>query len=259
MRYNINYISKGGSNPNGKVILEEAKITEDSGNETDESYNFKEEYIKNNVVPNEEGLVGIVLNGSYGGFSISAYAVKKLGINDDSSKDDAASIKEESDDAASIKEESDDDSSVLSDEIDRFNPALVKLVEDENEDGKINGSNAKLYVEYIPFEYYEPALLDRYSWDGEYFRVHEYDGAESIILNRDKMNIIKLLIKIHNVVDSEKKCEKKIQILEDILNLPEGKEFTIGNIVEHSKFVTGFGEEYERAKERFEEDLKKII
>ena len=248
MRYNINYISKGGSNPDGKVTLEETKITEDSGNiledernETDESYNFKEEYIKNNVVPNEEGLVGIVLNGSYGSFKISAYAVKKLGINDDSSKDDVADIK--------------DDSSLRGNEIDRFNPALVKLVEDENEDGKINGGSAELYIEYIPFEYYEPAFLNGYSWDGEYFRAHEYDGAESIILNRDKMNIIKLLIKIHNVVDSEKECEKKIQILEDILNLPEGKEFTIGNIVEHSKFVTDFGEEYKRAKESFEEAL----
>lgn len=243
MRYNINYNSKGGSNPDGKVILEEAKITEDQRNETDESYNFKEEYIKNNVVPNEEGLVGIVLNGNYGGFGISAYAVKKLGINDDSSKDDAASI----------KEGSDDDSSVHSGEIDRFNPALVKLVEDENGDGKINGSGADLYVEYIPFEYYEPAILDGYSWDGEYFRVHEYDGVESIILNKDKMDIIKLLRKIRDVVDSGEECEKKIQILEDILNLPEGQEFTIGNIVEHSKFVTGFGEEYFRSKESFEE------
>ena len=242
MRYNINYNSKGGSNPDGKVILEEAKITEDQRNETDESYNFKEEYIKNNVVPNEKGLVGIVLNGSFGGFSISDYAVKKLGINDDSSKDDVADI----------KEESDDDSSLRGNEIDRFNPALVKLVEDENEDGKINGSSARLYVEYIPFEYYEPALLDGYSWDGEYFRVEEYDGAESIVLNEDKMNIIKLLGKVRDVVNSEGDFEKKIQILEGILNLPEGKEFTIGNIVEHSKFVPGFGEEYLEAEKRFE-------
>ena len=200
-----------------------------------------------------------MLNGSFGGFSISEYAVKKLGINDDSSKDDVADIKEESNDVADIKEESDDDnsvgddySSVTNNEIDRFNPALVKLVEDENEDGKINGGYAELYVEYIPFEYYEPAILDGYSWDGEYFRVHEYDGVESIILNKDKMDIIKLLRKIRDVVDSGEECEKKIQILEDILNLPEGKEFTIGNIVEHSKFVTGFGEEYFRSKESFE-------
>lgn len=241
MRYNINYINRGGSNPDGKVILEEAKITEDQRNETDESYNFKEEYIKNNVVPNEEGLVGIVLNGSYGSFKISAYAVKKLGINDDSSKDDVADIK--------------DDSSLRGNEIDRFNPALVKLVEDENEDGKINGGSAELYIEYIPFEYYEPALLNGYSWDGEYFRVEAYDGTEGIVLNEDKMDIIKLLGKVRDVMNSEKECDEKIQILDDILNLPEGKEFTIGNIVEHSKFVTGFGEEYFRSKESFEKDL----
>ncbi|MGB0541668.1 MAG: hypothetical protein ACPGJP_03065 [Hyphomicrobiales bacterium] len=222
MRYYINYINKGGSKPDGKVILEETKITDELSDVLAENeYNFKEEYIKNNVVPNDEGMVGIVINTSFGGFWLSDYAYEKLGI-------DRYDV-----------------------DIDRFNPALVKLVEDENEDGKINKNSAKLVVKYIPFEYYQPAKLSMGNWKGEYFSIEEYDGLERIILDKDKMDIIKLLGKIRDVVNSGEECERKIQILEDILNIPE---FTIRAIVEHSKLVTNFGEEYFKAKLRFEEE-----
>ena len=217
MRYYINYFNKGGSNTdNFEVLVEKEKS---------ESYDFKEEYKKNNVVPNEEGEVGIVLNEKFGGFGLSNYALKKLGIEDEGRIN-----------------------------VDRFNPALVKLVEDENQDGKINGDYARLDVEYIPFEYYEPAKFGRgYSWDAEYFKIQEYEGSEAIELNFDKMNIINLLKKMRDVVNSEVSSKKKIQIFENILNIP-GDEFTISKIVENSNYVPDFGEEYFKSKSNFDKN-----
>lgn len=219
MRYYINYVNKGGSNTGKVEVLAEK--------ETIEIYDYKAEYKKNNVVPNEYGKVGIVLNCGNGEFHLSEYIEDKLGI--------------ESSELITFEHE-----------IDRFNPALVKLIEDENKDGKLNEFNVAYCVKYIPFEYYQPTKLDYGSYYGEYFNIIEYDGNESIDLLEEKMNTIKLLEKIRDIVNStESELDEKIQIIHDILNVP-GDKFTISDIIEHSKYVANFGEKYFEAKSSFD-------
>ena len=211
MRYYIDYVNKGGSN------TEKVEVSE---KETNEIYDYKAEYKKNNVVPNEEGKVGIVLCRGYAGHVLRELIEDKLGITED----DIHSV-------------------------DRFNPGLVKLIEDEEIRSEFN-YGPQFNVEYIPFEYYEPTNFESYY--GEYFKIIEWDGYESLELLEEKMNTIKLLEKIRDMVNStEKELDEKIQIIEDILNVP-GDKFTISEILNNSKYVTNFGEEYLKAKSSFD-------
>lgn len=236
MRYNINYVNKGGSNTDNFEVLAETPLML----EKNEFYDYKAEYKKNNVVPNEKGEVGIVLNKSNGGFELTDYAREKLGIDPDEGITRSNSYNSELSDYEP-------------DQIDRFNPALVKLVEDENENGNISGDYSNLVVEYIPYEYYQPYVYDS-EFFGDFFELSKNcDGYEDIRLFTVEMNIAKLLQKIRDMVNSdEKSSDEKIQIIHDILNIPDDR-YTLYKIVEHSKYVTNFGEEYFKAKTNFEE------
>ena len=90
--------------------------------------------------------VGLVLNESLGGFSLSKYAQNKLGINYVN---------------------------------DRFDINLVNLVLEEGD--KVGGYSSKLKVVYMPKEYYE-GPEDGHGIKKKYYRIDEYDGSETLIL-----------------------------------------------------------------------------
>ena len=90
--------------------------------------------------------IGLVLNESLGGFSLSEYAQNKLGINYVN---------------------------------DRFDINLVNLVLEEGD--KVGGYSSKLKVVYMPKEYYE-GPEDGHGIKKKYYRIDEYDGSETLIL-----------------------------------------------------------------------------
>jgi hypothetical protein len=92
----------------------------------------------------------IVLNGCYGGFSLSREAVKYMA-------DKGCKISKE------LLNEDIDSYYLFQTDKERYNPLLVEAVKNLGE--KANGRNAQLYIDKI---------------EGTKFRISEYDGLESI-------------------------------------------------------------------------------
>jgi hypothetical protein len=225
MKYGIKYIKKGGALATSK----------------DNNYNYKEEY-KNGKPNLDNPTIGIVLNGSYGGFDLSVYAKEKLGISDD----------------------------VSVDEIDRFNPALVRLVVAEGENNGVNNINndySSLYVKYLPSIYYEGPHIDDIYKQKKYYRIDEYDGSETLKLNHEKYEIdqknivlerreddlIRLLSMMNEIIfnqNPELTSEKKIEKLKFFF--PPG-ELDINKLIENLDYIPGIGSAFLEAKANFTE------
>ena len=122
-----------------------------SDTNSDEEYDYKKEFA-NDKPDTQASHVGIVLNGCYGGFGLSDWAKGELGITSEYCYG-----------------------------INRFNPALVKLVENYDVK-KVSGSYSNLYVEYIPIGYYQGKDTGN-SHNKRYYTINEYDGVENIVLN----------------------------------------------------------------------------
>jgi len=139
----------------------------------------------------QEDWIGIVLNSSFGGFSISDSARTKLGLGP-------------------------------YDNVNRFNPELVKLVENQNGDGQINGMCSDLYVEKMPKEYFEGPSYGPYNGTGKnpsYYHIEEYDGTETLKLNHDAYEKDQQLAKIASIVScTDLSDSEKIEKISQCLN-----------------------------------------
>lgn len=234
MKYEIKYkknIKIGGA---AAAPSTAAAATATSNNR--DSYNYKEEY-KNGKPNLDNSTIGIVLNGSYGGFDLSVYAKEKLGISDD----------------------------VSVDEIDRFNPALVRLVVEEGEN--INDDCSSLYVKYLPSIYYEGPHVDDIYKQKKYYRIDEYDGSETLKLNHEKYEmdqknkvlerredgLIRLLSLMNEIIFSdspELTSEKKIEKLKFFFP-PD--EIDIDKLIENLDYIPGIGSAFLETQAKFTE------
>ena len=203
-----------------------------------DGYNYKEEF-KNGKPNLDNPQIGIVINKGYGGFGLSDYAKDKLGIENEY-------------------------------DIDRFNPALVRLVEQFRKKMKyrdmqysstnINNSYSSLDVEYIPSAYYEgPHRENSYQYEERnYYRINEHDGYESITLDPDKYEndqrskgLIKLLSMMSEIIINENPeltSDKKIEKLKFFF--PPG-EIDINRLIENLDYIPGIGSVFLEAQDDF--------
>ena len=104
--------------------------------------------------------VGYVLNGCFGGFGLSEWALDQL---KDSAQADGYNPR-----------------------LERTNKRLIELIQKHG--SKVNGSWASLYIQYMPEEYYK---YDCYTID-------EYDGGESLVLQHEKYMLLKIKEILYN-------------------------------------------------------------
>ena len=164
-----------------------------SDTSSDEDYDYKTEFAKDE--PNTQAShIGLVLNGSYGGFGLSDWAKEMLGITSEYCYG-----------------------------INRFNPALVRLVESYDVK-KVSGDYSHLYVKYIPIGYYQGEETGD-SRNKRYYRINEYDGVENIELNsaqydsdqRQKTSERKQAEVEHKTMERENDIQAFMQVFKGIL------------------------------------------
>jgi len=207
-----------------------------------DSYNYKEEF-KNGKPNLDNPKIGIVINRSHGGFRLSDYAKKKLGVQNEY-------------------------------DIDRFNPALVRLVEEYRKQRKIrdgprtpniNTDSSSLDVEYIPSAYYQGPHTDNSYEQRNYYKINEYDGFESIELDNERYEIdqiakaserreeglIRLLSMMNEIIFNENPeltSEKKIEKLKFFF--PPG-EIDSDKLIENLDYIPGIGAAFLEAQDNF--------
>ena len=117
--------------------------------------------------------VGIVVNGCYGGFELSEWARDQF------------------------KDRAREDGYIP--EPERTDPRLIQLVETHG--SKVNGPLSSLRVEYMPKDYAKKKC----------YTIEEYDGTESLVLQYDKYNVVRMteIINSTNVADNEKIVQLK--------------------------------------------------
>ena len=124
--------------------------------DSDSDYDYKKNFASNRP-DMDTSHIGLVLNRCYGEFELSDWAKDKLGITNKDCCD-----------------------------IDRFNPALVKLVDDYNSK-KVSGPRSNLIVKYIPTGYYQGKETGN-SLNKKYYRIVNYYGIVTIELNKSQYN-----------------------------------------------------------------------
>ena len=144
----------------------------------------------NNLLPevkvNEGNTSEILLNGAFGGFSLSKEAVAKYNEK----------LREINPEHKDLR----DRDYILQSYQHRMNPILINIVKELGD--KANGKHCKLYIESFNSEF------------KNYIKIHEYDGQEDIEIdtNSYRLDLIK------EVVNSELSSDDKIIKIKNILN-----------------------------------------
>ena len=117
--------------------------------------------------------VGIVVNGCYGGFELSEWARDQF------------------------KDRAREDGYIP--EPERTDPRLIQLVETHG--SKVNGPCSSLRVEYMPKEYAKKKC----------YTIKEYDGAESLVLLKEKYNVTRVREILYNEELTEKAIIRRLK------------------------------------------------
>ena len=192
----------------------------DNSDLSDGEYDYKTEF-KNDKPDTRASHIGLVLNGSYGGFVLSDWAKEKLGITSEYCYG-----------------------------INRFNPALVELVKRHGK--KASGSCSHLHVKYIPIGYYQGKDSGD-SYNKRYYRINEYDGAESIELNSEQYDSdqrdkdIQALVQVFGgiLLDDGLTPDQKVNNLK--LFFPEG-EIDVDRCIESVQESDDYSDQFQEAK-----------
>lgn len=290
MIYKVNY-NIGGAAP-GRVpsvdnTNDNTNIQSNTNIQID--YNFQEEFKKNDVKPNENGEIGIVLHGEYQDdtFDNGEFIPEDIGLGTDeyprweSKVKNLLGVGKYYHDMCNRKHNEGHEMEFViayekSYQIDRTNPALVKLVENKH---LFPGYDLEKYiVVYIPFKYYEPVIPQDDSiligdrnrtitgviFKGKFFSINADSGMETLEFNNDliemtdeiKGQMSNFLEKLGNIVFSDKKDDKaKVEIIQSLFS--EGGS-SLEEILERINFVPAMGEVYLGALERNKDKFKRV-
>ena len=179
--------------------------------------------------PSDPKLSGIVLNGRYGGFSLNDWILDQLKTRGKNFSSYDASYEQ------------------------RMDIDLLTLIENHPE--KIKSFSTHLYIQEFEKKYIN------------YIRIDEYDGLESLEINYDKYSLdqeklakealekkeINFIMFLNKTLFSDISSEKKVDALQMLFR--EGDDIRtlrISELAERAETLPGFGEEFEKAKTRFE-------